>query len=162
MIRKNLPRIHVFNLPKSRRQSLLGIPVIAKIICQDLRRKKRWRCDQWDCDLEISSYVMDMLWICYGYSNRYVFLTSLPFAFWEIRKKKKNICQAPGVVSCIVQDLVQFHLDIPNSHRLQASPEPIAMWVNRPWFGAYVSNIWVVEMGVPRVLIDFRLASSMK
>mmetsp|Transcript_44215 Transcript_44215/g.96184 ORF Transcript_44215/g.96184 Transcript_44215/m.96184 type:complete len:207 (-) Transcript_44215:346-966(-) len=28
--------IHVFNLPKSRRQSLLGIPVIAKIICQDV------------------------------------------------------------------------------------------------------------------------------
>ena len=106
-----------------------------------------------------------MLWICYGY----VMDTAIDMFSWQVCplhserfEKKKNICQAPGVVSCIVQDLVQFHLDIPNSHRLQASPEPIAMWVNRPWFGAYVSNIWVVEMGVPRVLIDFRLASSMK
>ena len=157
-----MPRIHVFNLPKSRRQSLLGIPrdcedhmpgPPAKKKVQALRPVRPCNRNQNHReDLEISSYVMGTLWICYGYSNPYVFLTSLPFAFWKIWKK--NNCQARGVVSCIVQDLVQFHLDIPQSHRLQASREPIAMCANRPWFCAvlrikYMGGSW--NGGTPTV-----------
>ena len=75
-------------------------------------------------------YVMDMLWI----QQSICFLDK--FALCILKDLKKNNCQARGVVSCIVQDLVQFHLDIPQSHRLQASREPIAMCANRPWFCA--------------------------
>ena len=64
-------------------------------------------------------YVMDMLWI----QQSICFLDK--FALCVLKDLKKNNCQARGVVSCIVQDLVQFHLDIPQSHRLQASREPI-------------------------------------
>lgn len=81
-----MPRIHVFNLPKSRRQSLLGIPVIAKIICQDLRRKKKFRpCDQWDPATEIRitekiSKSHPMLWVRYGY----VMDTAIHMFSWQV------------------------------------------------------------------------------
>lgn len=122
-------------------------------------KKKKFRpSDQWDPateirnhreDLEISSYVMDTLWICYGYSNPYVFMTSLPFAFWEIWKKTtaRPAAWYPASYKTLCSFTWTSHSPTDSRHHCARTDHGFGLF--------YVSNIWLVpEMGVPPLLME--------